>query len=1602
MTSFFQKTLRTATTLLLGLGAWSAASAQVTPPPATVCNAVTVPTVHGTVPGFPGRWVNPDRQGLGWDFFYGDGQQSMYLTWFTYNRAGRPVWLHGEAKDLQFNVVSGERTWASTLNWVEFNPNGRRTVTKVGDIAITFPANTTTRAAVRWLWNRGVNKVDDVVHDECLVDMFRDIASRGTQPNQAFSSNWFFRTDNDNDPRLGWGVDFIFHKLADTANYVEIAAAAIFDQANQPVWLQSIDLAGNLPPATTLNQLPTSQYGVLKYLHYTYTGNNQASVHPILRTCVENCTTQIDDGLSPNPENAAQPLRRNFVERQMEAARAGLARVIASVPASRTGTAAIAWPPAVLGSEPVSVVRVDADHIIVDRSVCKVPKVGDTCEFRVSWSSEDENAVISRVDLVRGGVTRIATGHWGERTEVLKAGDRVQYRINYKTAVLTGEHYTPEVRVIVGGDFPDEAEIVQNACSDKPECDLGTHDASVGATAGEAGVDGGAATYTIPITVPPGRKGMQPSVSLSYSSRAGNGIAGIGWSVSGSSSIHRCPRTLDQDNDVGGVKLDAYDALCLDGQRLVKINGTYGQPGTTYRTEIDSFVRVTQTGNALNSGNVCFKVEHKDGRTSYYGCKFDNTDGCNRGVAPRVVPVEVTPGAPPQTKELSWLIARVEDRTDNRMDYCYTAGARGETLLEAVKYTGSNHDGPGDRVVRFSYEPRPIDNGANDRSYSYVAGFLTQQTQRLTQIQTEAPNFDGVAKPVRTYTLRYDNELQSDRSASSGRSLLRSVQECAFGFDNVDKDGNDAETMACHEPTVFDWADSGLNFRSGPMTELTLPDAAPTGGSDEGPAHAVRSVAIKADYNGDGVREVMFSQRQSDGQLHHYLAQFDADRRTRDLVELSSSSFKNRAVDALSASRAADFDGDGKSEELTDYTLQKWKLEPGAPLTGDPFATVSTNLPAYDNPYIGDFNGDGAPDILALANRTCTPSAPGTVYTDGTFYTVCLFLNPRPADVFPLSNGRIDFTPHRIIELPHATGSAQRLVHITDFDGNGLTDFFVGPSGPETVYLASRSGSSVTFTPKRATDLNFQHQSNDIVHWIDINGDGLDDMVRAHPETCPTNQSCYGNWHIQLNRGGYFANTATPNYPGQPGAPGLIRSGRTMRYANAVRPADIDSDGRADLLYPAKFAARMCVHTMTQCRQDDCPDTRRVWACPEYPPEEGAHPNDLSNLQQAVAGFSYHNSSGVEYLYAKEHEGSDHSIYQFNAVKFVQTGENSFDAVVTQTPLLGKIFSLGRDTDRAVDDLFGDGMTDLLNNDFYCPVRPAPGTLYDRAACAVIGAIQPFPNAPTYQVGPTAPLPGGVPLACLAQFAYGLPTPAKNACDVARATYLNENLGDHERSRADGQRLAPAFPEVIDRATDALGNQSVWEYFPLTSQAGRLSQVPPLYTLGTDGYVGRDRRHFQFRSSMPVVSQLSQSNGQKTGTSNDLLGFRSRLFSYQDALYNAYGRGFQGFRRIIEQQATALGDANRRLRTATTYHQKFPLAGRVEKVETGIPLSATAMQPVSETTYDWRCKIAGAARCATETGAHRKTIPSCSRNPRRHTPVPASRCAGFRKFISTG
>ena len=192
----------------------------------------------------------------------------------------------------------------------------------------------------------------------------------------------------------------------------------------------------------------------------------------------------------------------------------------------------------------------------------------------------------------------------------------------------------------------------------------------------------GAGTYTIPIQISPGTAGMQPNLSLTYNSQGGNGLAGVGWSLSGLSAIHRCPATLVQDGFKGGVKFDANDRFCLDGQRLKVIAGANGGDRAEYRTEKESFSRIRSYG-VCGSGPCAWTVETKSGITMEFGNTNDS----------RVEAASQPIGTPRAVVRL-WAVNRVLDRVGNFYSVLYYEDSiSGIHVPLSIGYTGNINTG---------------------------------------------------------------------------------------------------------------------------------------------------------------------------------------------------------------------------------------------------------------------------------------------------------------------------------------------------------------------------------------------------------------------------------------------------------------------------------------------------------------------------------------------------------------------------------------------------------------------------------------------------------------------------------------------------------------------------------------------------------------------------------------------------------------------------------------------------------------------------------------------------------------------------------------------
>ncbi|MBB5212001.1 FG-GAP-like repeat-containing protein [Microbulbifer hydrolyticus] len=305
----------------------------------------------------------------------------------------------------------------------------------------------------------------------------------------------------------------------------------------------------------------------------------------------------------------------------------------------------------------------------------------------------------------------------------------------------------------------------------------------------------GSASYNLPISLPAGSGGHAPSLSLGYSSLGGNGVLGLGWALSGVSAIVYCHRTPLHDEKPKGKK----DRFCIDGQRLVQLDGTgeYGDDGSVYKTEINSFRKFTFREES--GGTPYFEVEGKDGALSKYSFAGNIHGGSH----------------------LFPLSERYDSTGKNLVRYQYlhdTAGFR----LEKIEYAfGGNQ--AADASIHFDYQSRPDSIPKNAVMGAYGL------KRRLSKIDVKSGG-----EVYRTYFINY--RKRSPYSTRMDVSRVSSIQECVGG--------------SCLEAVAFNWRvtdEDGFNSSSYATVSTSI-----SGAFNHGRI---------ADINGDGKMDNLWVRR---------------------------------------------------------------------------------------------------------------------------------------------------------------------------------------------------------------------------------------------------------------------------------------------------------------------------------------------------------------------------------------------------------------------------------------------------------------------------------------------------------------------------------------------------------------------------------------------------------------------------------------------------------------------------------------------------------------------------------------------------------------------
>jgi RHS repeat-associated protein len=1605
-----------------------AADPESSPDFARICPEGSLPVEPGDVPVNPGLLWNAARSGTGWTIAYspigptsGSTGLNIHLIWYTYRSdgSGSPVWYLSDTTEISasngspgtFEAPLYEYTWALSEDAGSRASKGQN---PIGFVRGYFSSRDQSRLALEWKLSGEIQYTS-----ECLTDFSREfhpdpgaaLRSIGPQPlgvNLAFNGAYY------NAANSGWGLlqhVIRTNGLADQSLYQESLALALYDAQGRATWVLGLDGDGadKDPPAV-------GQEAELDLTVY-----RAPSTFDPHATC-----PQANSSCSATPA-ATGIWRRTFLDSNTLDAQLSLT--------SNTHNIAIAGfnyqsPPAPGQSQPSPVARLTRltlnNYIVVDRAPCVAYPGQSTCNVSINWSIDPSiasSACIRQV-VTTAGVPNVGQnclqegyGHHGEldiAIDPLVYGLNTSKKLSYHLTSVDGlsTYSRTPLLYAVASTLEDPLALMLDADHPGSEAQA-PHTPGLTRLPGAAGVSGGAATYSVPIEVPPGRRGMQPSVSLEYSSRAGNGIAGMGFSLSAGGSIHRCPQTLEQDGFVRAVRLDNQDRLCLDGQRLRAVESTYGAAGAVYATEIDSFARVRQLGGNLSSTSTYFEVRTKDGEVRTYG-----TIGSAAGavVRPRGSSGDLAP--------LSWMLAERRDtlgtNVGNTERYVYgTAFPESslpgaplipEVLLTEIRYTGYRSPTSfteGNRTVKFLYEPRP------DRSSSFIGGGVLWQAQRLSRIQTWAPAAASASAPgsiskVREYRLEYDGvvpaqqkaavpnpqlpPVYSETSLSSGRTLLRSITEVAMG----------ASGSHARSPTVFTWQDGVLQAEERSTSELVAGSV-----NTSGLINGYAPVRVVGDFNGDGHRDLLA--RGANGES--ILLTLGASRQVIEAIDVTAALGGTGIDDGRITSQwFTDVDLDARQDLLgyepdatrpveQDWELVIYRSEPSVSPGGgfDQFfpakRRIRTGIKGDRSRVVGaqrmvDFNSDGYPDILWSRRPSELQGCDYGAYT--------LLLNLRNGS-FQAPTAGTSFC----LGTFHGGGSlgTQLLLVTEDVNGDGIVDVVLGAAsgdpgewGARSTWSGVRLGAvddqgNYSFGALSRLGVIFPGEGNDpqpdqlwgygagpqlsaplLFQRGDFNGDGLSDLVWAAKRT---NTSQTLEWVFRLNTGAGFGPKV---WSGRSDGLKSIRN-EILINADLIRISDTNSDGKDELIIPTGFAQALCQYVV---RPDDTP-TGGAAKAPGPNPQPGVCTNfsELPIINRLVhpdqrfagciiddlepdPGLIEVNANQPEELYAcPEHPETGENSFSGETGRLVRFPDHEGATNSSERRFAVPMFATGRGSLNSSTYTYSSLDIEFRKSGGGLAVEFGPRRTVPHAF---------VPSEDLFSDGLADGLgSSGCKFRDPGQCSRIAPEDVRpNAHGIASHDHAPQEFRYHF-SESLGVGVggafslgAPLLPDLLSSVAEPVAgaysdaNIFEWRYSPLSGLAARDKHGLAIYSLqppdgDTSNYA--DARHFYFTSSMPVVAEFSRPAGVRNAKGQPLQN--TTLYGYGQAMYHVFGRGFQGFRSIHEwdlAQGTAL---------ETVFHQRFPLTSRIERQTLSVLYvdgsDAALGKPLSKTFNTWAC-----------------------------------------------
>lgn len=635
----------------------------------------------------------------------------------------------------------------------------------------------------------------------------------------------------------------------------------------------------------------------------------------------------------------------------------------------------------------------------------------------------------------------------------------------------------------------------------------------------------GAKTYSIAVPTAAGFH-LTPSISLDYSSQAGDGPAGYGWSIGGLSSISIRNKSSYYDDTIAPADInDGTAAYCLDGVPLVTndITDLYSSGYTLQTTRGFIVVKKNVSGGVVTHFTALFP----DGSRATYGWTSNSQN------------------------LVSYPITEKTDIHGNKITFHYRPASSPSQHRRVYEiHYGFNSSGTYQGKISFSYSQR------SDISTVFRAGANVTDKWLLKGIASYSYNgtsYDKICQYNLNHTLLEGVNQLTRVEASSDGSQLNPVR---FEYNSQE------QSRSFNESLEEDIVGQLSSFYSDTTDSYIYK----------------RGKFVLGDFT-DGI--MIYPDREQYDPTQSLLVAPVVD--TTYTTSIPVNWFT--AGSGFKTLEAADANGDGRDELIklnfgvsgnkTQLTITKYNYTGSSP---NPWAALSLSVllqgvindggtykPAPRDCFFGDFDGDGKTELITISHRDLSQGLATSYYALIDLEYLMLVSEGSNLFSYPTT------TDYKIVPI--------------DTDGDGRTELCSFSSGGD-MRLYNSTATSLSLT-KTITCGDIHIFDNHGPHFADINGDGYMDLVRIDTYSPGTST---GDWSAYYYNGSSLQYTSEPEGTPLYGYEGilfmdlnrdgisdvLVLSGNYLRTGINRNNGVFDFSGASPMLVPSGFSIIPC------------------------------------------------------------------------------------------------------------------------------------------------------------------------------------------------------------------------------------------------------------------------------------------------------------------------------------------------------------------------------------------------------------------------------------------